>query len=59
MLKNNCDNQSSFAELLQRDSSVSIHVNIQILAKEMHKVSKGLSPPQIPNYFDKEMNLII
>ena len=43
-----CDKQSSFEELIEKDSSVSIHeMNIQILATEMYKVSKGISPPQI------------
>ena len=38
-----CDKQSSFEELLEKDSSVSIHErNIQILATEMYKVSKGM-----------------
>ena len=37
-----CNKQSSFKELLEKDSSVSIHErNIQILATEMYKVSKG------------------
>ena len=43
-----CDKQTSFEELLEKDSSVSIHKrNIQILATEMYKVSKEMSPPQI------------
>ena len=47
-----CDKQSSFEELLEKDSSVSIHErNIQILATEMYKVSKGMSPPQITELF--------
>ena len=47
-----CDKQSSFEELLEKDSSVSIHErNIQILATEMCKVSKGMSPPQIIELF--------
>ena len=46
------DKQSSFEELLEKDSSVSIHErNIQILATEMYKVSKGMSPPQITELF--------
>ena len=49
-----CDKQSSFEELLEKDSSVSIHVrNIQILATEMYKVSKGMSPPQITELFPR------
>ena len=47
-----CDKQSSFEELLEKDSSVSIHErNIEILAAEMYKVSKGMSPPQITILF--------
>ena len=46
------DKQSSFEELLEKDSSVSIHErNIQILATEMYEVSKGASPPQITELF--------
>ena len=38
--------------LLEKDSSVSIHErNIQILATEMYKVSKGMSPLQITELF--------
>ena len=49
-----CDKQSSFEELLEKDSSVSIHVrNIQILATEMYKVTKGMSPPQITELFPR------
>ena len=40
------DKQSSFTELLNKDSSVSIHIrNIQMLAIEMLKFYNGLSPP--------------
>ena len=47
-----CDKQSSFEELLEKDSSVSIHErNTQILATEMYKVSKAMSPPQIIELF--------
>ena len=47
-----CDKQSSFEELLEKDSSVSIHErNIQILATEMYKVSNGMPPPQITELF--------
>ena len=43
-----CDKQSSFKELLEKDGSFSIHErNIQILATEMYKVSKCMSPLQI------------
>ena len=46
------DKQSSFEELLEKDSSVSIHKrNFQILATEMYKVSKSMSPPQITESF--------
>ena len=46
------DKQSSFEELLEKDSSVSIHErNIQVLAREMCKVSKGMSPRQITKLF--------
>ena len=41
-----CHKQSLFEELLEKDSSVSIHErNIQIFTTEMYKVSKGMSPP--------------
>ena len=47
-----CDKQSSFEELLEKNSSVSIHQrNIQILAIEMYKVSKSMTPPQIAELF--------
>ena len=40
------DKQSSFTELLKKDSSVSIHIrNIQRLAIEMFMFYNGLSPP--------------
>ena len=46
------DKQSSFTELLNKDSSVSIHMrNIQRLATEMFKFYKGLSPPLMGNIF--------
>ena len=46
------DKQSLFEGLLEKDSSVSIQErNIQILATEMHKVSKGMSPPQTTELF--------
>ena len=49
-----CDKQSSFEELLEKDSSVSIHErNIQILATEMYKVNKGMSPPQTTELFPR------
>ena len=46
------DKQSSFTELLNKDSSVSIHIkNIQKLAIEMFKSYQGLSPPIMDNVF--------
>ena len=46
------DKQSSFTELLNKDSSVSIHIrNIQRLAIEMFKFYNGLSPPLMNNIF--------
>ena len=46
------DKQSSFTELLNKNSSVSIHIkNIQKLAIEMFKFYKGLSPPIMDNVF--------
>ena len=46
------DKQSSFAELLEKDGSSSIHdKNIQYLALEMYKVSNGLSPAHISDIF--------
>ena len=46
------DKQSSFEELLEKDSSASIHEkNIQILATETYKVRKDMSPPQITKLF--------
>ena len=39
------DKQSSFEELLEKEGSVSIHQrNLQVLATEMYKVRKGISP---------------
>ena len=47
-----CDKQSSFEELLEKDRSIHVR-NIQILATEMCKVSKGMSPPQITKLFPR------
>ena len=48
------DNQSSFEELQEKDSSVSLHErNIKILATEMYKVRKDMSPPQINKLFTR------
>ena len=39
------DNTSAFQELLNKDNSVSIHQrNLQVLATEMFKINRGLSP---------------
>ena len=47
------DKQSSFKELLQKDSSVSIHErNVQVLATEMYKVSNNFSPPHMNEIFE-------
>ena len=46
------DKQSSFTELLNKDSSVSIHIrNIQSLIIEMFRFVNGLSPPLTNNIF--------
>ena len=46
------DRQSSFIELLNKDSSVSIHIrNIQRLAIEMFRFCNGLSTPLINDKF--------
>ena len=46
------DKQSSFTELLNKDSSASVHTkNTQKLAIEMFKSYKGLSPPLMDNVF--------
>ena len=46
------DKQSAFAELLNKDNSVSIHIkNIQRLAIEMFRGYNGLSPPLRNNIF--------
>ena len=46
------DKQSSFKELLEKDSSVSIHErNVQILATAMNKVSNNFSPPHMNESF--------
>ena len=48
------DKQSSFEELLEKHSSVSIHErNIQILPAETYKVSKGMSLPQVTELFER------
>ena len=46
------DKQFSFNELLEKDASVSIHMNnIQILATEMYKLINNLSPPTMNRVF--------
>ena len=47
------DKQSSFEELLEKDGSLSIHQrNLQVLATEIYKVRKGLSPAIITELFE-------
>ena len=47
------DKQSSFKELLEKDSSVSIHErNVQVLATEMYKISNNFSPPHMNKIFE-------
>ena len=49
------DKKSNFNELLVKDGSVSIHhQNLQKLAAEMFKVSRGLSPELFMNYFNSK-----
>ena len=59
------DYASSFAELLEKDNSTSIHNrNIQLLATELFKVKSGLSPPSmneislenVHHYYDLRKN---
>ena len=38
------DNTSTFQELLNKDNSLSIHYIMQVLATEMFKIHRGLSP---------------
>ena len=46
------DKQSFFTELLNKNSSVSIHIkNIQRIAIEMFRFYNGLSPPLMNNIF--------
>jgi len=49
-----CDKKSSYEELLEKDSSVSIHHrNIQSLAIEMYKVKKEIAPAITANVFSR------
>ena len=52
------DKGSTLAQLLEKDSSVSIHTrNLRFLAVEMFKVNKGLAPTIVNDLFPlKEMN---
>ena len=46
------DYVSTFAQLLEKDSSVSIHIrNLQVLATEIFKAKNNFSPPIIQNIF--------
>ena len=46
------DKTSSFEELLEQDKSVSIHTrNLQMLATEMFKVYRSMSPPIFSELF--------
>ena len=43
---------STFQELVNKDSSVSIHHrNLQVLATEMFKINRGLSPESLRETF--------
>ena len=49
------DNTSTFQELLNKDNSVSIHHrNLQVLAMEMFKIHRGLSPVILREIFVSE-----
>ena len=46
------DKTSSFEELLEQDKSVSLHTrNVQMLATEMFKVYRSMSPPSFSELF--------
>ena len=48
------DKQSSFETLLEKDGSVSVHNrNLQVLATEMYKIKKDLSPFIITEFFEQ------
>ena len=49
------DTESTFSELLQKDSAVTIHTkNLQILMTEMYKTSNGLKPSFMQEIFCAE-----
>ena len=51
------DKKSSFKELLETDKSVPIHIkNLQILATEMYKVYRNISPPIVRQLFQSRNN---
>ena len=51
------DKTSSFEKLLEKDGSVTIHTrNLHILATEMFKVYKNLSPAIIADLFHVQQN---
>ena len=51
------DNTSTFQELINKDNSVSIHhSNLQVLATEMFKIRRGLSPEILKETFVSKIN---
>ena len=51
------DKKSSFKELLETDKSVLIHIkNLQVLATEMFKVYRNISPPIVRQLFQLRNN---
>ena len=51
------DKTSSFEELLEKDESVTIHTrNLQVLAIEMFKVCRNLSPNIVAEIFHARQN---
>ena len=51
------DENSSFEELLRKDGSVTIHHrNLQFLATEMYKVTKGIGPALMQDIFMRHPN---
>ena len=53
------DDISSFEDLLQKDGSVTIHIqNLRSLAVEMFKVVNNVAPPFMTNIFTKNANLL-